>query len=64
MPRSSRDVTAEKEERPPLHHHPPITKTAMFKMPYHHIKGAFTAEESGEFPALCARMHCLRPDQA
>jgi hypothetical protein len=27
----------------------PITKTAMFKTPYHHIKGVFAAEKSGEF---------------
>jgi hypothetical protein len=37
-------MTAEKEERSPLHHHSPITKTAMFETPYHHIKGVFTAE--------------------
>ena len=29
----------------------PITKTAMFKTPYHHIKGAIAPDNSTEFPA-------------
>lgn len=33
---------------------PPITKTAVFKVPYHHIKGVFTPENSGEFRQLSA----------
>jgi hypothetical protein len=45
-------MTAEKGERSAVHHHPPITKTAAFKAPYHHIKGVFTPEKAGEFRQL------------
>ena len=64
MPRSSRGMTAEERERFPAAITVGITKTAMFKTPYHHIKGVIAAENTGEFRRFGARMHCLSPHLA
>jgi len=37
----------------------PITKTAMFEVPYHHIKGVFTPEVSNGVPHASAPGHIV-----